>query len=62
MYSIAGEAAAYAAGVPIEKLVRDKILKPLGLSNSGFSNKELGQSPNYALPYMADLFEDAQAS
>ncbi|KAG0028083.1 hypothetical protein BGZ82_008633 [Podila clonocystis] len=50
MYDVAGEAAAKVAGVPIEKLVHDKILKPLGLSNSGFSNGELKTSLNFALP------------
>ncbi|KAF9382188.1 hypothetical protein CPC16_009489 [Podila verticillata] len=61
MYSVAGEAAANAAGVPIEQLVHDKILKPLGMSNSGFSNKELSKSSNFAAPFMAESYADAAA-
>ncbi|KAF9372319.1 hypothetical protein CPB97_001334, partial [Podila verticillata] len=61
MYGVAGEAAANAAGVPIEQLIHDKILKPLGMSNSGFSNKELSKSSNFAAPFMAESFADATA-
>lgn len=61
MYSVAGEAAANAAGMPIEKLVRNRILRPLGLTNTGFTMGEMSDSPNHALPYMAASYEDAVA-
>ncbi|KAF9203516.1 hypothetical protein BGZ59_001574, partial [Podila verticillata] len=61
MYAVAGEAAARVAGVPLEKLVRDKIFRPLGLSNTGFSMTEMSESSNFALPYQADSYEDAVA-
>lgn len=61
MYSVAGEAAANAAGMPIEKLVRNRILRPLGLTNTGFTMGEMSKNPNHALPYMAASYEDAVA-
>ncbi|KAF9384167.1 hypothetical protein CPB97_005892 [Podila verticillata] len=61
MYAVAGEAAANAAGVPIEKLVRNKIFRPLGLTNTGFSMHELSGNLNYALPYTTTTFNDAVA-
>ncbi|KAF9380431.1 hypothetical protein CPC16_010322, partial [Podila verticillata] len=61
MYAVAGEAAARVAGVPIEQLVRNKILCPLGLTNTGFTMDELRNSPNFAVPFMADSYKDAVA-
>ncbi|KAI9232922.1 MAG: beta-lactamase/transpeptidase-like protein [Podila humilis] len=61
MYSVAGEAAANAAGMPIEKLVRNRIFRPLGLTNTGFTMEEMSKNPNHALPYKAASFEDAVA-
>ncbi|KAF9344127.1 hypothetical protein BGX26_004756 [Mortierella sp. AD094] len=60
MYAVAGEAVANVAGIPFEDLVREKVIKPLGLSNTGFSAVEMIEHPNYALPYEAESFEDAQ--
>ncbi|KAF9996085.1 hypothetical protein BGZ65_008307 [Modicella reniformis] len=61
MYAVAGEAAANVAGVSYEELVHTKVLKPLGLSNTGFSPSEMRErSSNYAMPYRAASFEDAQ--
>ncbi|KAG0214376.1 hypothetical protein BGX28_002193 [Mortierella sp. GBA30] len=60
MYAVAGEAAANVAGISYEKLVETKILKPLGLTHSGFSAKKMGTQANYAMPYDAASFEDAQ--
>ncbi|KAF9344706.1 hypothetical protein BGX26_004016 [Mortierella sp. AD094] len=60
MYAVAGEAAANVAGVPYEDLVREKVLRPLGLNNTGFSTSEMSQHANYAMPQKAESFEDAQ--
>lgn len=61
MYAVAGEAAANAAGISFEKLVRSKVLRPLGLSNSGFTMGEMRKRPNHAVPFQAGSFEDAVA-
>lgn len=61
MYAVAGEAAANVAGTTYEQLVHDKILTPLGLSNTGFSQKAMKESENHASPYHADSFSKAQA-
>ncbi|KAF9128545.1 hypothetical protein BGW39_004962 [Mortierella sp. 14UC] len=60
MYAVAGEAAAQVAGVSYEELVKTKVFEPLGLVNTGFSQKALKQFKNYAIPYDAASFEDAQ--
>ncbi|KAF9399510.1 hypothetical protein BGZ94_005710, partial [Podila epigama] len=60
-YAVAGEAAANVAGVEYEELVREKILKPLGMTSSGFSQTEMGTKSNYSLPYEAASWEDAMA-
>ncbi|KAG0005462.1 hypothetical protein BGZ80_005756 [Entomortierella chlamydospora] len=60
MYAVAGEAAARVAGTSYEKLVETKILKPLRLSNTGFSPMEMKRRPNHAMPYSAESLEDAQ--
>ncbi|KAF9183236.1 hypothetical protein BGZ51_004158 [Haplosporangium sp. Z 767] len=60
MYAVAGEAAANIAGTSYEHLVEAKILKPLGLLNTGFSVTEMKKRPNHAMPYEAASFEDAQ--
>lgn len=61
MYAVAGEAAARVAGVPFEKLVRDKIFRPLGLSHTGFSMTEMSENSNFAVPFSANSYEDAKA-
>ncbi|KAI9232927.1 MAG: beta-lactamase/transpeptidase-like protein [Podila humilis] len=61
MYAVAGEAAARVTGVPFETLVRNKIIRPLGLINTGITMGEMRKSPNHALPYLAASYEDAVA-
>ncbi|KAF9335527.1 hypothetical protein BG006_011298 [Podila minutissima] len=61
MYCVVGEAAAKVAGIPFTKLVRNKVLKPLGLSNTGFSMSEMAKKPNFAVPFQAASHEDAVA-
>lgn len=61
MYCVAGEAAANVAGVPFEQLVRDKIFRPLGFSSMGFSMGDMSKSPNYAVPFLSETYEDAVA-
>jgi CubicO group peptidase (beta-lactamase class C family) len=41
--------------------VRDKIFRPFGLSNTGFSMPEMSQRPNFAVPLVADSYADAKA-
>ncbi|KAG0024598.1 hypothetical protein BGZ80_000899 [Entomortierella chlamydospora] len=60
MYAVAGEAAANVAGVSYEKLVVDKVLDPLGLTNTGFGPMEMKQRQNYAMPYGAASLDDAK--
>ncbi|KAF8982814.1 hypothetical protein BGZ46_000540 [Entomortierella lignicola] len=60
MYAVAGEAAANVAGVSYEKLVIDKIIDPLGLTNTGFGPIEMSQRSNYAMPYGAASLDDAK--
>ncbi|KAI8603714.1 beta-lactamase/transpeptidase-like protein [Dissophora ornata] len=60
MYAVAGEAAANVAGISYEELVETKVLKPLGMTHSGFSAMKMGTHANYAMPYDAASFEDAQ--
>ncbi|KAG0071535.1 hypothetical protein BGZ93_002317 [Podila epicladia] len=58
-YAIAAEAAANVAGIPYERLVLDKIFRPLGLTHTGFL-REMGKHSNYAMPFYADSLKDAQ--
>ncbi|KAF8936851.1 beta-lactamase/transpeptidase-like protein [Dissophora ornata] len=61
MYAVAGEAAANIEGTSYEDVVREKVIKPLGLTNTGFSPVEMQKrSPNHAMPFSAASFEDAQ--
>ncbi|KAF9360633.1 hypothetical protein BGX26_008471, partial [Mortierella sp. AD094] len=61
MYAVAGEAAANIAGIPYEDVVREKVLKPLGLTNTGFSPTEMKKrTTNHAMPYNASLYEEAR--
>lgn len=60
MYSVAGEAAANVEGTLYEKVVETKVLKPLGLTNTGFSPMEMKNRPNYSMPFFAASFKDAQ--
>ncbi|KAF9568362.1 hypothetical protein EC968_002930 [Mortierella alpina] len=60
MYAVAGEAAANVAGISYEDLVRTKVLKPLGMTRSGFSAMEMKTHADHAMPYLADSLKDAQ--
>ncbi|KAF9284110.1 hypothetical protein BGZ88_010129 [Linnemannia elongata] len=62
MYAVAGEAAAHVAGATsYEQLVLDKVIHPIGLTNTGFSHYKMRQlSQNYALSHMAYSFDAAQ--
>ncbi|KAH7044876.1 beta-lactamase/transpeptidase-like protein [Linnemannia elongata] len=62
MYAVAGEAAAHVAGATsYEQLVLDKVINPIGLTNTGFSQYKMKQlSQNYALAHMAYSFDAAQ--
>ncbi|KAG0368417.1 hypothetical protein BGZ54_001991, partial [Gamsiella multidivaricata] len=60
MVSVAGEAAARIAGTTYEQLVLDRVVRPVGMAETGFSNVTLQTRPNHALPYMCKSFRDAQ--
>ena len=49
------------AKVPYERLVRNKIFRPLGLTHTGFSPIEMGKRPNHSRPFCANNLKDAQA-
>ncbi|KAF9209253.1 hypothetical protein BGZ49_005530 [Haplosporangium sp. Z 27] len=58
-FAIGGIAAANAVGMEYEDLVREKIFKPLGLKNTGFSSKEMSKRDNFAWPFISDSLEQA---
>ncbi|KAF8926092.1 hypothetical protein BGZ58_000191 [Dissophora ornata] len=60
MYAVAGEAAANVVGISYENVVETKILQRLDLTDSGFSSMEMKTRSNYAMPYDAASFSDAQ--
>ncbi|KAK3829963.1 MAG: beta-lactamase/transpeptidase-like protein [Linnemannia gamsii] len=60
MYAVAGEAAANVAGLSFADLIKTKIFEPLGLKDAGLSMAKMAKRPNYAMPYNAASFEDAQ--
>jgi CubicO group peptidase (beta-lactamase class C family) len=47
-YSVAGEAAAAAAGRPFESLLRDLLIQPLGLPSTTWTYEQAGRMPNVA--------------
>jgi len=58
MYSVAGEAAANVAGTSYETLVHDKVIRPLGLNNTGFTPMKMKRhSDNHALPFRGVSYE-----
>ncbi|KAF9960817.1 hypothetical protein BGZ72_005823 [Mortierella alpina] len=60
-YAAVGEAAARVAGMSYEDVVREKVIKPLGLNNTGFSPAEMrNRTSNHAIPFSALSLEDAQ--
>ncbi|KAF9159555.1 hypothetical protein DFQ26_006402 [Actinomortierella ambigua] len=60
MFAVAGEAAARIAGTTYEELVLETVTRPLGMEATGFSNKEMANKPNHALPYTCKNFEAAR--
>ncbi|MBC8088784.1 MAG: serine hydrolase [Phycisphaerae bacterium] len=52
MYMAAGEAAAAAAGVSWNTLVRERLFKPLGMTSSYSNSRELPSSGNIAAPHV----------
>ncbi|KAG0236852.1 hypothetical protein BGW41_000323 [Actinomortierella wolfii] len=59
-YTIAGEAAARIANKPYEELVLEKVTRPLGMKETGFSMKTLISRPNHAVPYSCKNFAAAR--
>ncbi|KAF9135330.1 hypothetical protein BGW39_003437 [Mortierella sp. 14UC] len=61
MYAVAGEAAARVAGTSYEDLVLNKVIRSLGLKNTGFSQPTMTSlhSNNYAMPHEALTYEAA---
>lgn len=51
MYAVAAMVVERATGQSWEEAVQKRLLKPLGMSNSGVSIQELYQNPDYSLPY-----------
>jgi CubicO group peptidase (beta-lactamase class C family) len=47
-YTVAGESAAAAAGVPYEHLLRDLLIKPLGLTSTTWTYEQAATMPNVA--------------
>ncbi|KAF9896794.1 hypothetical protein BX616_006738 [Lobosporangium transversale] len=59
IYSVIGEAAANVAKTSWEKLVDSKVVKPLGLKNTGYGQMGMRrQSNNHALAHFAYSFDD----
>ncbi|HKQ18380.1 MAG TPA: serine hydrolase [Candidatus Eisenbacteria bacterium] len=50
-YTVAGEAAAAAAGTTFEALLRDLVVKPLGLKSTTWSYEQAATMPNVASPH-----------
>ncbi|KAF9975378.1 hypothetical protein BGZ73_000986 [Actinomortierella ambigua] len=59
MVAVAGEVAASISGQQYEDLVVQMVLRPLSMSESGFSNEAMATKPNHALPYTCKNFEAA---
>ncbi|KAF9135332.1 hypothetical protein BGW39_003439 [Mortierella sp. 14UC] len=62
MYAVVGEAVANVAGTSYEDLVLNKVIRPLGLKNTGFSQPTMRKlhPNNYAMPYEAVSYEAAE--
>jgi CubicO group peptidase (beta-lactamase class C family) len=54
MYSAAGETVAHAQGTTWENLVASRILKPLGMTKTLLSVREMQSTPDYSLGYVYD--------
>jgi CubicO group peptidase (beta-lactamase class C family) len=54
MYSAAGETVAHAQGTTWENLISTRILKPLGMTKTVLSVREMQMMPDYSLGYVYD--------
>ncbi|MDT7540716.1 MAG: hypothetical protein QOE33_620 [Acidobacteriota bacterium] len=54
MYSAAGETVAHAEGKTWEKLISSRILKPIGMTKTVLTLRELKSAPDYSLGYEYD--------
>ncbi len=54
--ALAGYVAEAASGVDFDKLVRDRIARPLGMTESGYRLGDLSDSSNLAMPYHYNQF------
>jgi CubicO group peptidase (beta-lactamase class C family) len=54
MYSAAGETVAHAQGTTWENLVASRILKPLGMTKTLLTVREMQSTPDYSLGYVYD--------
>ena len=54
LYAAAGEAAAKAQGSTWERLTRDRILRPLGMSKTVLQGRDMVSRPNHAVGYHVD--------
>ena len=52
MFLTAGQVVGLAAGTTWESFVADRILKPLGMTNTDFSANEVQKAPDYAVPHV----------
>jgi CubicO group peptidase (beta-lactamase class C family) len=50
-YTVAGEAAAAAAAMSFEDMLRDLVIKPLGLASTTWTYEQAAEMPNVALPH-----------
>ncbi len=55
MYAAAGVAMEKVTGMSWEDIIRQKILKPLGMNSTGFTNAEAQAGGNYSLSYFSPL-------
>ncbi|KAF9360857.1 hypothetical protein BGX34_007457 [Mortierella sp. NVP85] len=60
MYAVAGEAAANVMGISYEDVVREKVIQPLNLANTGFSQTEMKKRCNHASGFSATSLQEAQ--
>lgn len=52
MVAAAAYIAEYVTGKPWEELIRERLLKPLGMNNTSLNYTEMKTFPDYALPYI----------
>lgn len=54
VYNLIGFIAEQASGIPYETLVRERVLKPLGMDRTTISLKEMNNDPDHAVGYFAE--------